>query len=638
MSFLNPGFPPASLRSVFTGLLLALTLSACGGGGGSNPASEVPPPVSTATCNPDDGTTADECGVLYLAFTDADGDFLSYTVDVLSLSLTRANGSVVETLPNQARVNFTDYVELTEFVSARNLPPGNYVSGTIRLDYSNSEIMVESNGVAVPAIIVDQNGMSIDTIDLEIRLSDTAPLNLQRGIASLLVVDFDLAASHTVDLTSDPVLAVTDPFIVAEIEPVDEKDIRVRGPLVSVLLAESSYTVRLRPFHHRDGDNGQVDVLVTDDTEYEIDGVPYSGTEGLEAMAALSQGTATRALGVLNISNRTFTAFEVLAGSSVPGADRDAVKGHVTSRSGDQLTIIGTTVIPSDRDVFFNDTVTVTLGPDTRVYQAGERDAVLDKDDISVGQRVLIAGELVESDPANLVLDATNGTARLYRTRLSGFINQAMPGQIDIDLRAIGRRRPAMFDFTGTGVSPDQDANPNNYEVATSVLNLDGLVPGSPVRAYGFANRFGFAPPDFEGRTVIDYNELRATLGIGWTTEGSASPFSVISAEGLVPDPAAYLDDARHAIKIGPRIIDLTELGAGITIQGSDAERTLYGIRGPESVQLYHDFGRFTDALAAILDGSERARSMYAHGSYNVDTNVFSATKLWVFIVRNDNE
>ena len=56
-------------------VLMLLALAACGGGGGSSAPVTTTPPADTATCDPDDATTADQCGVLYLAVTDADGDF-----------------------------------------------------------------------------------------------------------------------------------------------------------------------------------------------------------------------------------------------------------------------------------------------------------------------------------------------------------------------------------------------------------------------------------------------------------------------------------------------------------------------------------------------------------------------------------
>ena len=94
-------------------LLTALFLTACGGGSGTTANNDVTP---TATCDPADPATFDECGTVLIGFTDDDGDFLNYTVNISKLTLETADGRVVEVLPRQTRINFTDYVDLTELV------------------------------------------------------------------------------------------------------------------------------------------------------------------------------------------------------------------------------------------------------------------------------------------------------------------------------------------------------------------------------------------------------------------------------------------------------------------------------------------------------------------------------------------
>ena len=66
-----------------------------------------------------------------------------------------------------------------------------------------------------------------------------------------MTVDFDLEASHTVDIVPTPAIAVAEPFIVAEIDPVDSKDLRVRGRLSKRMKPKWYYTVAIRPFHDR---------------------------------------------------------------------------------------------------------------------------------------------------------------------------------------------------------------------------------------------------------------------------------------------------------------------------------------------------------------------------------------------------
>ena len=94
-------------------LVIMLALTACGG---SSTATNPADPVAAAECDPTDPGTAGECGTLIIGLTDADGDFLSYTVDVLSLLLEKADGTVIEVLPNSTRVDFAQYVDLTEFI------------------------------------------------------------------------------------------------------------------------------------------------------------------------------------------------------------------------------------------------------------------------------------------------------------------------------------------------------------------------------------------------------------------------------------------------------------------------------------------------------------------------------------------
>ena len=56
-------------------------------------------PIDTAVCDPANAATHSECGTVYIGLTDADGDFVNYTVDVVQLTLETADGRTVDTLP-----------------------------------------------------------------------------------------------------------------------------------------------------------------------------------------------------------------------------------------------------------------------------------------------------------------------------------------------------------------------------------------------------------------------------------------------------------------------------------------------------------------------------------------------------------
>lgn len=622
-------------------LLTALILTACGGGAST---SSNPAPNPTATCDSNDPATYDECGTVLIGFTDADGDFLNYTVDVLSLTLETADGRVVEVMPRETRVNFTDYVDVAELVTAAVVPPATYVAGTISLDYGDSEVIVEAAGElsgTKAAVVTDMNDSELGRTELRIVLSNRDQLTVTKRRAHLLQLDFDLAASHRVDIVPTPARAASAQFIVAEVHPVDEKDIRVRGPLVAVNEDEMSYTIAVRPFHDRDGDFGRFKVNVTDETEFEVDGDMWVGSEGLRALNAAGQGTPTIAKGTLTVADRTFTADLVLAGSSVPGHDRDAIVGNIIRREGNFLTIRGATIIPHiasvDRRVHFHDDVVVEVGPNTKVFKDGNRLSDLSIDALSIGQRVTVRGNqptpTTDALAPQILFDATEGAVRMHVTHLSGIVNMVVPGQTDITLHSIDRRRAGIFDFSGTGPSADLDADPENYEVRTDNLTLANFSTGKPIVARGFPTAFGMAPPDFTGRSVIDYTDVRSALGVGWGSAGTLEPFSGMGTEGLVLNNQNGDIDERHYIKQGPVLIDLTSL-VDTAIVPRETGRMLFSLKSQDSLRLYSDWDDFVgDLINSLGGGTTAARSMYAYGKYDVDSNVFTAYKLGIYLL-----
>ncbi|MEM7431432.1 MAG: hypothetical protein AAF351_05770 [Pseudomonadota bacterium] len=620
-------------------VLASLLITACGGGAGTTAVND-PIPAQSA-CDPTDASTISECGTVLIGLTDDDGDFLNYTVDVTQLTLETADGRVVSVLPNSTRINFTDYVDLTELVSAVIVPPGTYVAGSISLDYADAEVFVEASGESKEAVVTDLDGNPVAQTDLKIMLSNRDQLRIVKGRAALLQLDFDLAASHVVDIVPTPATAASEPFIVAEVHPVDEKTIRVRGPLVAVDEDAMTYEVALRPFHDRIGDFGKLTVNVTDDTEFEVDEQMFVGVEGLRALAAAGQGTPTVAGGTLSVNDRTFTADIVLAGSSVPGVDRDAVVGNIIARDGNFLTVRGATIVPrdsaTDRRVHYHDDVVVEVGADTKVFKDGHRNMDLSIDALSIGQRVTIRGDKLtastDASAPQILFDATAGAVRMHVTHLSGIVNTVVPGQTDITLHSIDRRRANVFDFAGTGSSADTDADPNNYEIDTGNLILGALSTGRPVVAYGFPNTFGAAPPDFAGRTVIDFSDVRSALGVGWGSEGTTAPFVSMGTEGLVLDNQNPDIDQRHYIKQGPVLIDLTSLDSNTTIVPRESGRMLFSIKTADSLRLYSDFDDFVADLIDSLNGANAARAMYARGMYDADSNTFTAYKLGVVLL-----
>ncbi|WP_455211819.1 DUF4382 domain-containing protein, partial [Kaarinaea lacus] len=177
--------------------------------------------LSGCLSNNEDNDETDETGEVIIGLTDAPGDFTTYTVDVKSLTLTKANGAVVETLPvnENTRVDFAQYTEMTEFFTAATIPSGVYVKATLTLDYSNADIQVEDeNGSAIPvSVIQDEQGSAIGELDLSVRLEGQRALLIAPGIPAHLTLDFDLNATNNVELNNGSPIVTVNPVLLAEV-------------------------------------------------------------------------------------------------------------------------------------------------------------------------------------------------------------------------------------------------------------------------------------------------------------------------------------------------------------------------------------------------------------------------------------
>lgn len=625
--------PFARVRAAF--LLVAaslLSFAGCGGGSDSNSSTQATtPPVAVNGC-------AGDCGQVWVGLTDADGDFLSYTVDVVSLTLKRADGAVAEALPNRTRVDFAQYVDLTEFLTAASVPLGSYVEGTLRLDFTHASITVERNGAPVAATVVDAAGNPLGVVDVRVVLDNRHRLVVAPGVPALLSLDFNLAATNTVDLTTTPVRVTARPTLIASLEPVREKEMRLRGPLVSVDVAAGTYVVDLRPFHHPHARHGRVTVHTTSTTAFEINGQSQTGSAGLQLLSDVGAGTMTAAFGALNTQTRTFTAERVHAGTSVPGQGVDTVIGTILSRSGNELIVRGGTIVRAlepnatttnssdNHATFFRGDIKVVVGSGTVVIKDGFGVQATGAQALSVGQLIHAYGRAAQVGD-QYVVDATRGRVRMHHTHIFGTMIGNSTGAITLNLAAINGRRIDAFDFTGTGATPAQDADPANYEVRIPPFTITPMVIGRHIRAIGFVTPFGAAPPDFEARTLVSYVELRSQLAIGWGSEGTATPFSSADANGLVLDLTNPDIGLRHHIHLGPVAIDLNSLSTSPTIAGATSGTTMYAIVTASGIMHYSDFAEFVTALTAQLTGSTRILSFTAGGTYDPIAISFTASE-----------
>jgi hypothetical protein len=485
------------LRSEFPGLAWLVMLAAsfimtgCGGGGSENQSGS---------------------GEVVISLTDAQGDFATYTVDVVSIKLTRADGTEVETLPLATRVDFARYTDVSEFLTAATVPNGRYVKGSMVLDYANADIRVEdADGDAQPATaVVDSQGGPIGRLEVNVVLEGRSALPVTPGVPKNLLLDFDLEQSNSVAFAGSDVTVTVTPVLIAEVDPQLPKVHRLRGPLQGVNMAEDRFRLYIRPFFHpiRTGPRyfGSLAVNTDEETFYEIDGISYQGAPGLAVLDTLPQFAPVIARGDLRFSPLRFEAREVYAGSSVPGGALDVVRGSVVERTANDAIIVkGATLIRGDGVMVFNDRVTVQLDPSTAVTRQLSTDT-FDIDDISVGQRIVVFGTVTNDAVSDLQLSAANGYARMRLSTLRGRV-EALPEDqswLALKLASINNRSIALYDFTGTGFDTAGDADADFYEINTGSLSLEGIGVADPVAVAGFPTAFGSAPPDFTAQTVAN--------------------------------------------------------------------------------------------------------------------------------------
>ena len=474
------------------GLFLIASLAGCGGGSST-----------------DSQTTT--TGTAVVGLTDAPGDFLTYTVDVLSIKMVHANGTVVETLPLKTRVDFAQYTDMTEFLTAATVPLGAYKQAIVTLDYSNADIEVEDpDGNALKVTdIKDSQGNPVTTMQMQVQLDKNVPVAI--GLPRYIMFDFNLEQSNQVNITGDSTngysAAITvQPVLIATVDKQSPKQHRLRGPLKSVDVAAGTYDLYIRPYFRRmlkaADVYGEFHVYTSSTTVFEIDGITYTGSDGLTVLANEPQYTAVVAIGKLLLNPLRFEADEVHAGTSVPGGTMDAVKGSVIARSGDLVTLRGATLIRNDGTAVFNDNVTLTLDNSTVVTKelaAGTHTI----DEISVGQRITAFGTVTDSDMSHLQFSAANGYVRMELSQVRGHVTTlpATAGDyLVMNLTAINGRNPAIYDFTNT------QASASSYDINVGTLDLSGIAVSADVAARGFPTPFtNTSMDDFTAQTLIQY-------------------------------------------------------------------------------------------------------------------------------------
>ena len=597
-------------------MLMFLMVNGCGGGASSSSSS------SSQTI---------------IGLTDAQGDFLRYSVNVTALDLYKTDGTVVHTLPLTTTVDFAQLTSVTEFLTANTVGVGTYTKVVMTLDYSSADIEVDDgfgNAVQVPiANIYDDSSNQITSpIAVTVNL-DTNNLIITGGTAHL-VLDFDLGLTNTVIFSESTPSLYVSPILNASLTPDTNKDQRFRGLLQSVdVSGGNSFVMIMRPFDHDLSNNtqfGTMTVLVNSSTVYNISGTISTGNTGLSNLNTLFGQQPT--LGVIAYgtfdANFNFTAVEVVVGTSVPGDTKDVVKGTVLSVSGSTPNLTFTLKDATPHRAWghcsFRHKVTVSTGESTTVSKQYSNSTSLTVADIMPGQIIEVSGTLT-FDEGNI--DATSGSIRMDLTTISGTTNSdsTIVGQdfnVPMTLQKIGNRDIFRF-FSATPSIP----SPYLVQGPTILLHGATIAENAPVIFKGFPLIYSASNPDFDAFTYIDLTNTRAFLNVGWGFAGVSESvaISTSSSTSLTLDLSAT--SHFHRVIRGGVITDLSKSSMlNIVPDGNAADR--FRIVQGDTETVYSSFSSFITALNTLCGQGANIQRLNGWGTYSDSTTTFTARYL----------
>jgi len=572
------------------------------------------------------------------------GDFMSYIINIDAIELRRNDGTVITPLATTQTVDLARLNTMTELVEAPAVPEGTYTSGLIVLDYSYTpRLWLNVNGQTLSASPANVTGAGLTTASVTVTFDPSHPLVIQQNQSVRLQIAVDLTASNELTATSPTPIVTVQPFVTMSVAPVDSTVIRLRGLFVTTQDVTSGFYMNTRPFYDLSSSLGAVVVNTNAQTYFHINSNVYTGAAGLAALAPQQQNMPLVVHGTLDtLSGVTpaLNASEVYFGYAQESQLAYYLTGTVTARSDNKITLRAVdyvTPVPTTDAPFLTayvDSVPVTLGTGTPVFEDGIAAPGLTIANLSVGQQITVAGQPSFDSTGTVLegLDATSGLVRLHPTTLWGTLNT--DGTQDV--LSLGRFAPAQISFAGTGTA-GHDATPNAYVVDTSAVPPGpATTTGELLQVQGGVAPFGSAPPDFTARAVTAGPSTLQTLVVNWTNGGSTSPFTSNSAAGLVVNLADANLGTTHEIRTGPASLDLKSLPASplITTTGADQSNLQLAIGSTtltSGISVFNSAQAFASAVDADFKaGTNKIFRLVAYGQYDSVNNTFVAARICV--------
>ena len=578
----------------------------------------------------------------------ATGDFSTYVVGITVYSLKRSDGYVAYPAGYTAEefADLTQRVDLSELLNAVGIPTGTYKSVVIGIDYSYPIVYLQ--GASKAATVQNTSKANPGIVYVTVTLDPSHPLVVSFNQSTPLALDFNVAASNTVDTATNTV--TVKPFVEAVSPSNDTQQVRARGLVVATNAGQSSFVQNVRPFE----DNvystvGALQVNTTATTYYNVDGKAYTGSAGLTAMAALPSNTPIVAQGTLDGTpagssssiTPSLTATQVYAGTVVANGQFEHVRGIVSAVSGNTLTVLGATYLyyqgycsTGNLCYTYYPTATVDLGSSTVVTEDGVIPASgtsFSNQSISVGSQIDAVGLGSTNSSNALTLNATSGLVRLQSTPIWGTLDSGTSSSATLNLYALGTTGFAAgsFNFAGT------NSTAASYVVNTSALGTAGDESATPagtvLRVDGIPASFGAAPPDFNATAVTPGTSAPADLIVEWSGSGTKSPFTSQDSTSLVLNLAG--SDLAEVVT-GPQSDCASTATAACTPLTGTPAITISGANqfaignATNGVSVFGTSSAFATDLSSALNGSTAVYRIVAVGSYDSASNTFTATRL----------
>mgnify|MGYP000724926832 CR=1 FL=1 len=612
-----------------TVLALTMTLAGCG--------SESVSPVEELVDDKSTTVAAADTGNLIVAMTDAEEDFVSYTIGVNSILLTRENGDQDEVLGEQTQVDFVEYQELTELFSIVKAPVGIYSAITMELDYNDAYIVIQDElGNSYEAQAVDEGEVPLTTYTVDFQLAESEQLEIRGNQLSQLTLDLDLSSSNTI-LSFEPALVQVEPFVIGTASIDDEREHRVRGTLTSVDAETNTVTLNLRPMNKKQGDFGEFDLTLTDESSIEVDGEVLTVEAAISNLSEQGSDFPVIAYGQVEVDeandSKSLNVEQLLAGSSVPWFGKDVFKGMISDLS-EGVTYISGLAIDTDAVTREHISDQVLLTSETTEFVTRTSD-VLNASYLVPGQKVQALGHWSGSEAEQVEFDASDDTIRILLSRVMGqVVSVDEDNVVSLEVSRFNKRpgkvvkrRHQNRPQTEADESEAQDDTASHVLVDISALSQLEISAGDWINATGYVspNSIFDGEVDMEAKAVTKFevSDTEVNYTAVWGKEGTTPE---ITDTNLLVD----LETGRHAMRyrfnpenVMPELTSLTLVAA--------QDSTQFAIRQKgEDTEFYDVYADFLSALSTKLADEDTVFGLTAKGIVSQETETFELVSMAV--------